>query len=176
MNSFLFILPIAAVLGWIFSPKAAALERKKMDDESTPYENIFIEVGKKFSVPWQLLSGIAFVESSYNKDAINFADNESIGLMQILCRPDGSGKCSNRFPEIQNWDSVRRVDLFDVKKNIEIGAQILRWNILEYQLPKAIAVYNSWDQRFKSINGPFKNQAYVDKVLKKAKELGYEDK
>lgn len=177
----IFSLFMAALLGWIFSRGSAAAGLKNEStivanqdiNLGTPYEDLFRSIGKKYNLPWQILSAIAFVESSYSPNAINYSDNESIGLMQILCRPDGSGGCANKFPVVQDWDRIKKQDLFDPVKNIEIGAQILRWNIDQFGLEKGIAVYNSWDQRLRK--PPFKNQSYVNKVLNKAKELGYEE-
>lgn len=103
-------------------------------------------------------------ESRLNPNAVNAADNESIGLMQVLCRPDGLGGCSNKF-NVDGWSEATRKKLFDPRFNIRIGAQILAWNIRTYGLPKAIAVYNRWAERTALVAGPFENQSYVDAVL-----------
>ena len=144
------------------------------DIPGTPFEALFREFGGRYGVDWRLLSAIAFVESSYNPAAINYQDNESIGLMQILCRPDGSGGCSNTLPAISDFAGIKKANLLIASANINIGAQLLKWNIDQFGLSKAIAVYNAWDQRNAPDNGPFKNQSYVNKVLSKARELGYE--
>ena len=51
---------------------------------------------------------------------------------------------------------------------------LLAWNISTFGLLRGIAVYNAWDQRSAPAAGPFKNQAYVDKVRAKARALGLE--
>ncbi len=133
-------------------------------------DEIFVRVGNRRGVDPLLLKAIAMVESSLNPAAINTADNESIGLMQILCRPDGRGGCSNRF-DVDGWAGISRDRLFDAETNVDIGAQILAWNIRTYGMPKALAVYNAWDQRSANVMGPFKNQSYVDKILANYRRL-----
>lgn len=133
--------------------------------QSNPLDSIFSEIGAKRGVDPLLLKAIATVESSLQARAVNPRDNESIGLMQILCVPDGKGGCSNTF-KIQGWETITREKLFDPRTNVDMGAQILGWNLKTYGYPKGIAVYNAWDQRNAPAKGPFKNQAYVDKVIK----------
>jgi len=111
-----------------------------------------------------LLKVVVVTESRLNPNAVNTADNESIGLMQVLCRPDGEGGCSNGL-NVDGWSEATRKKLFDPRFNIKIGAQILAWNIRTYGLPKAIAVYNRWAERTSPVAGPFENQLYVDAVL-----------
>ena len=127
-------------------------------------DDLFRKWGVVYGVDWQLLKSIAVTESRLNPDAVNAADNESIGLMQVLCRPDGGGGCSNGL-NVDGWSEATRKKLFDPGFNIKIGAQILAWNIRTYGLPKAIAVYNRWAERTSPVAGPFQNQLYVDAVL-----------
>ena len=127
-------------------------------------DDLFRKWGAVYGVEWQLLKAIAVTESRLNPDAVNAADNESIGLMQVLCRPDGEGGCSNGL-NVDGWSEATRKKLFDPRFNIKIGAQILAWNIRTYGLPKAIAVYNRWAERTSPMAGPFENQLYVDAVL-----------
>lgn len=146
---------------------------REEESRATPYEGLFKKYAERHRVPWQILSAIAFVESSYRREAVNYNDNESIGLMQVLCKPDGNGGCSNDFPAVIDWNITNRKKLLEPDWNVHIGSQILGWNIQQYGLEKGIAVYNAWNQRLK-VGPPFSNQNYVDKVLEKAKELGYE--
>ena len=53
--------------------------------------DLFKKWGAAYGVEWQLLKAVARKESRLNPNAVNNADNESIGLMQVLCRPDGQG-------------------------------------------------------------------------------------
>jgi hypothetical protein len=117
-------------------------------------------VGKSYD--WQLLKAIAMIESSENPLAENPAD-PSIGLMQVLCVPDGQGGCKNKL-NVVGWEGIRAESLFDPEINLKIASQILDWNIKTYGFNKGIAVYNNWGARNES--EPFSNQSYLDKVLR----------
>lgn len=119
---------------------------------------------KRNGLDWRLLKAIAQVESSENPNDVNPAD-PSFGLMQILCKPDGNGGCRNKF-YIDGWPPKNKEALFDPNYNVHLGAQILAWNIERYGFERGIAVYNSWGARNDDRNGPFRNQAYVTKVLR----------
>ncbi len=137
----------------------------KISDASPPsIDDLFRKWGAVYGVEWRLLKAIADTESRLNPDAVNAADKESIGLMQVLCRPDGAGGCSNRL-NVDGWSEATREKLFDPRFNIRIGAQILAWNIRTYGMPRAIAVYNRWAERTSPVAGPFLNKLYVDAVL-----------
>jgi soluble lytic murein transglycosylase-like protein len=125
---------------------------------------LFKKWGAKYGVEWQLLKAVARKESRLNPNAVNDDDNESIGLMQVLCRPDGQGGCANSL-KVDGWRGATRRKLFDPEFNIKIGTQILAWNIRKYGMPKAVAVYNRWGERSSPIGGPFENQPYVAAVL-----------
>src|SRR5713226_1241506 len=60
-------------------------------------DELYQKHGSAFGVDWRLVKAIAQHESRENPDAVNPRDNESIGIMQILCRPDGQGGCTNRL-------------------------------------------------------------------------------
>jgi soluble lytic murein transglycosylase-like protein len=135
------------------------------------FDEIYRKHAAEFGVDWRLLKAIAQVESSENPLAVNAADRESLGLMQILCQPDGQGGCRNRL-NVTGWRHTTRERLLDADWNVYIGAQVLAWNIEKYGLPRGIAVYNAWDQRSAPIDGPFRNQGYVDRVIAKARALG----
>lgn len=133
--------------------------------ENPPSVNeLFQKWGTAYGVEWQLLKAVARKESRLNPNAVNNDDNESIGLMQVLCRPDGRGGCANSL-KVDGWNGATRKKLFDPEFNIKIGAQILAWNIRKYGMPKAIAVYNRWAERSSPVAGPFENQPYVVAVL-----------
>jgi soluble lytic murein transglycosylase-like protein len=129
-----------------------------------PYQNVFKKYANMFDVDWRLLAAIAFKESSFNALAVNKTDNESLGLMQILCQPDGRGHCSNNF-NVDGWPDSTRSRLLEADWNVYIGSQIIAWNINNYGLTKGVAVYNNWNARNQS--PPFSNQNYVDSVLKR---------
>jgi soluble lytic murein transglycosylase-like protein len=127
-------------------------------------DDLFRKWGAAYGVEWRLLKAVARKESRLNPNAVNNADNESIGLMQVLCRPDGHGGCANNL-KVDGWRDATRRKLFDPEFNIKIGAQILAWNIRKYGMPKAIAVYNRWAERSSPVAGPFENHSYVAAVL-----------
>lgn len=127
-------------------------------------DDLFRKWGAVYGVEWRLLKAVARKESRLNPNAVNDADNESIGLMQVLCRPDGQGGCANGL-KVDGWSEATRRKLFDPEFNIRIGAQILAWNIRKYGMPKAVAVYNRWKERSSPVAGPFENHSYVAAVL-----------
>ena len=138
------------------------------------YDDLFKKHGTKYGVDPLLLKAIARMESSLNPEAVNNADRYSVGLMQILYRPSVAGdlksRPSNRF-DIDGWTEATFDKLKEPDFNIKLGAQILAWNLRTFGYPRGIAVYNAWDQRKAPKDGPFKNQAYVDKVVGYYKEL-----
>jgi soluble lytic murein transglycosylase-like protein len=142
------------------------------DDVVGAFDALYQKHARAFGVDWRLAKAIAQHESAENPDAVNAADNESLGLMQVLCRPDGAGGCKNKL-NVQGWAGVTRELLLTADYNVYIGTQILAYNIATYGVLKGIAVYNAWDQHEAPRAGPFKNQAYVDDVLRRARELGW---
>jgi soluble lytic murein transglycosylase-like protein len=146
------------------STGAAPLLVEELGANPPSMDELFRKWGAVYGVEWQLLKAVARKESRLNPNAVNNADNESIGLMQVLCRPDGQEGCANGL-KVDGWSEATRGKLFDPEFNIRIGAQILAWNIRKYGLPKAIAVYNRWSERSSPVAGPFENQAYVAAVL-----------
>lgn len=163
---------IVGVLGAALALGAgAAVAAPRREDT---LDDVYRRHGASYGVDWRLLKAHAQVESSENPQAVNAADNESLGLMQVLCRPDGQGGCANDLPAVLDWKDATREKLLTADFNVRIAAQVIAWNIAQFGLPKAIAVYNAWDQRNAPRAGPFKNQAYVDKVRAKARALGLE--
>lgn len=151
---------IAIFIGFLLALRNMSNEVPKSD-----FRALYKKWGERFNVEPTLLNAIAIVESSENPNAVNPAD-PSIGLMQILCDADcETCSCKNRF-NIQDWPLATPERLKEPDFNIKMGAQILSWNIRKYGLPKGIAVYNAFSARFDPDNGPFRNQSYVDKVIK----------
>lgn len=160
-----FVIALAGAFSFASHAVGASPLFAKTSDASPPsIDDLFRKWGAVYGVDWQLLRAIAVTESRLNPDAVNTADKESIGLMQVLCRPDGEGGCSNRL-NVDGWSEATRKKLFDPRFNIRIGTQILAWNIRTYGMPKAIAVYNRWAERTSPVAGPFLNNLYVHAVL-----------
>ena len=134
-------------------------------------DDLYRKWGAVYAVDWRLVKAIAQHESGENPAAVNTRDNESLGLMQVLCRPDGQGGCANKL-NVDGWSEATRERLLEPDFNVQIGVQILAWNLKTFGFPKGIAVYNAWDQRDAPMAGPFKNQGYVDDVLRRARALG----
>lgn len=156
----------AAVL--FFRPKAAsaavvATPAPKPIEGSSNLDDIFKSAGAKYGVDWKLIKAIGTVESSLNPNAVNPYD-PSVGIMQVLCSGGASGAyCTNNFPAVAGWKGMTWSKLKNPTTNINVGAQIIAWNIKTYGFVKGIAVYNNWSAREQK--PPFTNQAYVDKVL-----------
>lgn len=157
----------AASAGIFFATRAGASMK-------TDYDKLFQKHGARYGVDPLLLKAVAMAESSLDPLAVNTADRYSVGLMQILYRPSIAGdlksRPSNRF-DIDGWGDATFEKLKDPDFNIKMGAQILAWNLRTFGYPRGIAVYNAWDQRHAPKAGPFKNQAYVDKIVANFKVL-----
>ena len=135
------------------------------DRKKIPFEDLFREAGRKNSVDWRLIAAHAFVESSFNPRAKN--PEGSYGLMQIytpLLKNKGVVRHLTRgsLPEFENFDVAR---LVEPEYSIMLGAALIRENVKEFFLPRAIAVYNSDGATKEPQHGPFKNQTYVNRVL-----------
>jgi soluble lytic murein transglycosylase-like protein len=138
------------------------------------FDAIYQQYAEQLGLDWRLIKAIAQHESGEDPAAVNAADKESIGLMQVYCKPNGQGGCANKL-NISDWPPPGgRDSLLDPETNVYYGAQILAANVNAYGVPKGIAVYNAWDQHTAPAGGPFKNQAYVDDVLRRARALGWE--
>lgn len=164
------VIIIGAIAAYFFINTSALASVKDTIVEAIPsptLDSIFQKYGTEFGVDWKLAKAHAIVESSLDPSAVNETDNESLGLMQILCRPDGKGGCINRL-YVDGWKDATREKLLDPDFNVYIGVQIIASNVKAYGLPKAIAVYNEWDQHTADVPqaGPFANQEYVDRVMK----------
>lgn len=166
----IFVSAIAGLGLFLYSKRSEATGGFIVSEAPQTLDQIFLKYGEFYDVDPMLLKAVAMQESSLNPAAVNKADNESIGLMQILCKPNGSGGCSNRF-NVEGWETASRDKLLDADFNVSIGSQILAWNISQYGIRKGIAVYNNWSMRNAPAEGPFSNQSYVDSVLRKYAQL-----
>ena len=115
-----------------------------------------------------LAAAIVYVESGWDPTAVSPED--SYGLMQVLCRPDGSGGCKNHF-DIVGWPPASADALLDPTVNVPLGMQILAWNVQRYGMWQGVAVYNDWAARDDPSIGPFRNQGYVDRVQERYYQL-----
>lgn len=138
----------------------------------TALDTVYQTWGARHGVDWRLLKAIAIVESGENPNAKNPSD-PSYGLMQVLCKNDGSlnGRCTNVL-NVQDWDQATPEHLYSPNFNVHIAAQIIKWNIGAYGFKRGIAVYNRWASRNDPVDGPFGNQDYVNAVLANYYSLG----
>lgn len=138
------------------------------------FDDIYKTAGKRYNVDWMLLKAIAQVESGENANATNPSD-PSYGLMQVLCVSDGPySKCKNKL-NVAGWDQATPDMLYQPTFNVNVGAQVLQWNMDHYGINKGIAIYNNWSARDDPTNGPFRNQSYVNKVLDAWSSLQFAD-
>lgn len=139
-------------------------------------QEIFKKWGDVYGVDPLLLEAHAMAESNLNPTAVrwNPPSDISVGLMQILYIPgdlnDRNSPPKNRL-NVDGWRDATFDKLKDPDFNVMIAAQIMRYNINTYGMPRAIAVYNNYSQRMAGRNGPFTNQSYVDKVSRNYAQL-----
>lgn len=145
-------------------------------DTEVSLRDIFRKWGDRYGVDPLLLEAHAIVESNLDPDAVrwNPPSDISVGLMQILYIPtdlnDVNSPPKNRL-NVDGWNAATFDKLKDPDFNVMIGAQIVRYNITTFGLPRAIAVYNNYSQRFAGMGGPFTNQSYVNKVSRAYAQL-----
>ena len=155
-------LPTAGPLPTAALPGAAPLQGAAPLRGAAQYP--YGSAGAVWGVDPLLLRAIAQVESGEDPKAINPAD-PSYGLMQVLCRSSGlDSPCTNTF-NVVGWEGMTPARLLTARSNLDIAAQILKYNLGRFGLTKAIAVYNDWSARVDPAQGPFRNQPYVDAVL-----------
>lgn len=170
MRALPYVVGAGVLLGAVIVMQKKASAEMAVAD--TSLDSLFEKWGKTYGVDPLLIKAHAVVESSMDPNAVNRSD-PSYGLMQILCTNSDGGACRNVF-NIDGWSGMTVAKLLNPDVNIRMAAQIIKYN-LGFGLPRAIAVYNSWDQRNAPINGPFKNQSYVDKVSQAYRSLGGND-
>lgn len=161
----------AAIALALLSRKANAAEQEEITVQEQA--DIFERIGGIRNVDPDLLRAIAYVESSMRADAVrwNPPNDVSVGLMQILCTPPAGVSqgqdyvCQNRFDFADQWPTTYTA-LFDSELNVDIGAQILAYNIRKFGpgIWRGVAVYNNYAARHASPNGPFPNDLYVNRV------------
>lgn len=150
------------------------------------FDVLFQKHGTAHGVDWRLLKATCEIESHLNPRA-EHPGGLSAGLCQIHCdsqgresvargqesvatRPASMLACRNRF-NIAGWPPASRAQLYQPDYNVSLAAQILGWNIRTYGLHRGVAVYNQWSARRTPNGKPFPNQFYVDRVLRRYREL-----
>lgn len=117
------------------------------------FDEIVEDEARAQNAPARIVQAIIQVESGGNPQAIGAVGE--IGLMQLM--PTTAAQMGYRGS---------RSGLFDPRTNIHYGTKYLAWQMKRYrELSAAISAYNS-GTAVKLPGGKFKNQSYVDKVLR----------
>lgn len=115
------------------------------------------EVCKEYKVPFDLVIGVMFVESTFNQSARN---GNCYGLMQVN---------DINTEELKN---IGVYDLIDAKQNIKSGVYLLSKALRKYDISEALIVYN-WGESGakKKLNSGITSTDYTRTVLKYAAGL-----
>ncbi len=163
MNTALVVLGLLLIAGGLTLSAAAPPVR------DMTLRELVRSVAIQHGVPPLLAEAIVEVESGWDASAVSLED--SYGLMQVLCRPDGKGGCANRF-DLPDWPPRHARDLFNVGYNVKIGVQILAYDIGHFGFWRGVAAYNDYSARLDPPAGPYRNQRYVDWVRRVYHQLG----
>jgi soluble lytic murein transglycosylase-like protein len=140
---------------------------------------------QKYKLNFNLIKAMIKVESNYNPFAIRIEPHLKKakwynGALKGLKEIVDWHYCSFGLMQVMYANTIIRVkdpfSLFDPKIGISEGCRILKWQLKRYKgnIEHAIAAYNQGNNRFYDINKngikdkneKYKNQNYVDKVLK----------
>ena len=110
------------------------------------------EICKEYKVPFDLVIGVMFVESTFNQSARN---GNCYGLMQVN---------DINTEELKN---IGVYDLTDAKQNIKSGVYLLSKALRKYDISEALIVYNWGESGAKEkLNSGITSTDYTRKVLK----------
>ena len=90
------------------------------EERLSEYDHIFEEMGEKYELDWVLLAAIAHTESKFQADAKSPVGAR--GLMQVM-------------PHVARNMGYTKKELYDVRTNVEIAAQLLIENKKMLRLP-----------------------------------------
>ncbi len=117
-------------------------------------DDLFKEHGERTGVPWQLIKAVVTLESGLNPQPKKTIPKEGTRAINLKKADGGWGV------------------LFEFNRNIQMGVDILHWNLKLYGFLKGIATYNLWQESSSPAKGPFKNQDYVDMVIGQFQQYG----
>lgn len=115
------------------------------------------EVCKEYKVPFDLVIGVMFAESTFNQDAKN---GDCYGLMQV------------NAINAEELKSIGVYDLTDAKQNIKGGVYLLSKALRKYDISEALIIYNWGESGAKEkLNSGITSTDYTRTVLKYAAGL-----
>lgn len=115
------------------------------------------EICKEYKVPFDLVIGVMFVESTFDPNAKN---GDCYGLMQVN---------AINAEELKN---IGVYDLTDAKQNIKSGVYLLSKALRKYDISEALIVYNWGESGAKEkLNSGITSTDYTRKVLRYAAGL-----
>lgn len=159
-----------SILGSLFSLKAEPLPQIEVEDlrpaavqepESPPeeanfkYAQVILPTAEKYGMDWRLIAAVIQAESGFSARAVS--PRGAVGLMQVM-------------PSTAALYRVKRVDLYDPQKNVDVGVRHLKMLHDRYSgdLKLVLAAYNSGEVAVDKYHGvpPYKaTQAFVRQVL-----------
>ena len=115
------------------------------------------EVCKEYKVPFDLVIGVMFAESTFDPNAKN---GDCYGLMQV------------NAINAEELKSIGVYDLTDAKQNIKGGVYLLSKALRKYDISEALIVYNWGESRAREkLNNGTTSTDYTRKVLRYAAGL-----
>lgn len=115
------------------------------------------EICKEYNVPFDMVIGVMFVESTFNQSAKN---GNRYGLMQV------------NAINAEELKSIGVYDLMDAKQNIKGGVYLLSKALTKFDLSGALIAYNCGESGAREkINNGTTSTDYTRKVLKYAANL-----
>jgi len=134
------------------------LLRRRIKDRLMKFDREISHAAATWKVPKELIQAVIWVESRGNPKAKRYEkaiDDYSYGLMQVTYST--AKYLGYKGPP---------EGLLDVKTNLHYGTYYLAKQLMRYEgdVAKAVAAYNAGSAQY--VGKKFKNQSYVDKVLK----------
>lgn len=120
-----------------------------------PYKSLIAEMAAKYDLSPELVAGVVYIESNFDKHAISHAG--AVGLMQLM--PATAKPLAERL-------GFATLDLNDPRQNLELGCYFLRILLDKYDghLPTALSYYNGGRWGIVS-RGVYRNRRYIRKVM-----------
>lgn len=127
------------------------------EEASFRYSQIILPTAAKYGMDWRLVAAVISVESGFNARATS--SKGAMGLMQVM-------------PGTAAIYKVKRVDLYDPQKNVDVGVQHLKTLHDRYSgdLRLVLAAYNSGELAVNRFHGvpPYRaTQSFVRRVMQR---------